>query len=60
MEEPNNEPVVTKDRVLGIIIAVFGVFAVFALIWGMWKAMQVCFTIVFVAVLAVMLTPDDH
>ncbi len=53
------EPIVTVDKVLGLIIAVFGALAVLSLIWGQWTAMKSCFTVVFFGILAVILIPSD-
>lgn len=62
MEDPQKEKeiIITVDKVLGLIIAVFGILSVLALIWGMWKVMQTCFTVVFLAVVAVVLIPSDY
>ena len=46
------EPIVTVDKVLGLIIAVFGALAVLSLIWGQWTVMKSCFTVVFFGILA--------
>lgn len=53
------EPIVTVDKVLGIIIAVFGALAVLSLIWAKWTALQSCLTVLFFAILAVILIPSD-
>lgn len=62
MEDPQKEKdiIITVDKVLGLIIAVFGILSVLALIWGMWKVMQTCFTVVFLSVVAVVLIPSDY
>ena len=54
-----NEPIVTVDKVLGIIIALFTILAVLALIWAQWRVMQWCITVDLFAVLAVILIPSD-
>lgn len=53
------EPIVTVDKVLGLIIAVFGALAVLSLIWAKWTAMQSCLTVVFFGILAVILIPSN-
>lgn len=55
----DNETIVTVDKVLGLIIAVFSFFAILALIWAKWRVFQWCLTVDLFAVLAVILIPSD-
>ena len=54
-----NEPVLTVDKVIGIIIALAAFFAVLALIWAQWRVFQWCLTVDLFGVLAVILIPED-
>ena len=44
--EENKEPIVTVNKVLGIIIGVFSFLAVLSLIWAQWRALQSCLTVI--------------
>lgn len=57
--EEQKEPIVTVNKVLGIIIAVFSFLAVLSLIWAQWRAFQSCLTVILFGVLAVLFIPDD-
>ena len=57
--EEQKEPIVTVNKVLGIIIAVFSFLAVLSLIWAQWRALQSCLTVILFGVLAVLFIPDD-
>ena len=61
METNDNKPetVVTVNKVLGLIIAVFAVIGVLALIWAQWRMMQISITMVFVTSLIVLHIPED-
>ena len=53
------ETVVTVNKVLGLIIAVFAVIGVLSLIWAQWRMMQISITMVFVTSLIVLHIPED-
>ena len=61
METNDNKPetVVTVNKVLGLIIAVFAVIGVLSLIWAQWRMMQISITMVFVTSLIVLHIPED-